>query len=271
MVMEDMKTPRETHLLVRGAYDKPGEKVLPGVPANLPALPQCDKTNRLAFARWLVDPSNPLTARVAVNRYWQMFFGTGLVKTGEDFGVRQDVIDEVFAEEGIRSSAESALSLVDDGADAAHGRLKHAFAQHVDGVGLGELVGGYGVAETALAALEFRGIAPVGATAVVQGFGSMGGATARYLNRAGVRVVGIADREGLEWEQGTFTWRKSEDGKAVDYKSMAIALLHHHYKEPEAREAVLADYTKVKLGTRRIRIIHDDLRSGGTAEQEEAA
>jgi hypothetical protein len=86
MVMEDMKTPRETHLLIRGAYDKPGDKVLPGVPASLPSLPQCDKTNRLAFARWLVNPSNPLTARVAVNRYWQMFFGTGLVKTVDDFG-----------------------------------------------------------------------------------------------------------------------------------------------------------------------------------------
>jgi hypothetical protein len=86
MVMEDMKTPRETHLLIRGAYDKPGDRVLPGVPASLPSLPQCEKTNRLAFARWLVDPSNPLTARVAVNRYWQMFFGTGLVKTVDDFG-----------------------------------------------------------------------------------------------------------------------------------------------------------------------------------------
>jgi hypothetical protein len=60
--------------------------VLPGVPASLPSLPQYAKTNRLAFARWLVAPSNPLTARVAVNRYWQMFFGTGLVKTVDDFG-----------------------------------------------------------------------------------------------------------------------------------------------------------------------------------------
>lgn len=120
-----------------------------------------------------------------------------LFATGEDFGVRQEVIDEVFAEEGIRSSAESALALVEDGADAAHERLKVAFAQEVDGVGLGELVGGYGVAETALAALEFRGLAPTQSTAVVQGFGSMGGATARYLARAGVRVVGISDKEGL--------------------------------------------------------------------------
>ena len=120
-----------------------------------------------------------------------------LFATGEDFGVRQDVIDEVFADEGIRSSAESALALVDDGADAAHDRLKEAFAVSLDGVGLGELVGGYGVAETALAALEFRGLKPAESTAVVQGFGSMGGATARYLVRAGVRVVAVADKEGV--------------------------------------------------------------------------
>ena len=120
-----------------------------------------------------------------------------LFATGEDFGVRQDVIDEVFAEEGIRSSAESALSLVDDGSDAAYARLKLAFAEVVDGVGLGELVGGYGVAETVLAALEVRGMKPNESTAVGQGFGSMGGATARYLAEAGVRLVGISDREGL--------------------------------------------------------------------------
>lgn len=120
-----------------------------------------------------------------------------LFATGEDFGVRQEVIDEVFAEEGIRSSAESALALVADGADAAHDRLKVAFDQSVEGVGLGELVGGYGVAETALAALEFRGLVPAVSTAVVQGFGSMGGATARYLAKAGVRIVGVSDREGL--------------------------------------------------------------------------
>lgn len=117
--------------------------------------------------------------------------------TGEDFGLRQELIDEVFAEEGIRSSAEAALRLVDDGADAAHERLLQAFACDVDGVGLGELVGGFGVAECALAAMEFRGMAPAATRAVVQGFGSMGGATARYLVRAGVKVVGIADKDGL--------------------------------------------------------------------------
>jgi hypothetical protein len=86
MVMEEMPTPRDTHVLVRGVYDRPGERVTPGVPASLSPLPPGVANNRLGFARWLVDPSNPLTPRVAVNRYWQMYFGTGLVKTVDDFG-----------------------------------------------------------------------------------------------------------------------------------------------------------------------------------------
>jgi hypothetical protein len=86
MVMQERDTPRDTFLLIRGAYDKPGEKLQPGVPAVLPPLPEGVPNNRLGFARWLVDPSNPLTARVTVNRFWQMYFGTGLVKTVDDFG-----------------------------------------------------------------------------------------------------------------------------------------------------------------------------------------
>jgi len=86
MVMQDSATPRETHLLVRGAYDRPGDKVDPGVPSILPPLPAGAPANRLGLAKWMVDPSNPLTARVAVNRFWQNAFGVGLVKTVEDFG-----------------------------------------------------------------------------------------------------------------------------------------------------------------------------------------
>jgi hypothetical protein len=86
MVMQERPTPRETFVLRRGAYDRPGEKVSPGVPAVLPALPAGAANNRLALAKWLVAPANPLTARVMVNRFWQMYFGTGLVKTVEDFG-----------------------------------------------------------------------------------------------------------------------------------------------------------------------------------------
>lgn len=86
MVMAEMDKPRETFVLGRGDYRNLGEKVTPGVPAALPPMPPGAPPNRLGLAQWLVDPSNPLTARVAVNRLWQMFFGTGLVKTAEDFG-----------------------------------------------------------------------------------------------------------------------------------------------------------------------------------------
>jgi mono/diheme cytochrome c family protein len=88
MVMEERPKPRDTFLLVRGAYDKYGEKVTAGVPSSLPPLPEGAPANRLGLARWLVDPGHPLTARVTVNRYWQQFFGTGLVKTVEDFGTQ---------------------------------------------------------------------------------------------------------------------------------------------------------------------------------------
>lgn len=86
MVMEEMEEPRETWVLGRGDYRNKVEKVEPGVPAVLPPLPANAPRNRLGLARWLVDPTHPLTARVAVNHFWQMYFGTGLVKTAEDFG-----------------------------------------------------------------------------------------------------------------------------------------------------------------------------------------
>jgi hypothetical protein len=86
MVMHDSEPRRETHVLIRGAYDRPGEKVVPGVPGILPPLPPGAPDNRLGLAQWIVQPSNPLTARVAVNRFWQIYFGVGLVKTVEDFG-----------------------------------------------------------------------------------------------------------------------------------------------------------------------------------------
>jgi len=88
MVMQEMDKPRDTFLLIRGAYDQKGEKVAPGVPAMLPGLPQTQPANRLALAKWLVDPSHPLTSRVAVNRLWEMHFGAGLVRTPENFGTQ---------------------------------------------------------------------------------------------------------------------------------------------------------------------------------------
>jgi hypothetical protein len=86
--MQDAPEKRDCYVLNRGEYDKPDKdrKVEPGVPAFLPPLPQDAPPNRLALARWLVDPRHPLTARVTVNRFWQQKFGVGLVKTAEDFG-----------------------------------------------------------------------------------------------------------------------------------------------------------------------------------------
>lgn len=86
MVMEEMSNPRPAFLLNRGAYDRPAEKVERAVPASLHPMPDGAPRNRLGFAKWIVDPNNPLTARVIVNRYWQTYFGTGIVKTVEDFG-----------------------------------------------------------------------------------------------------------------------------------------------------------------------------------------
>ncbi len=78
------------HVLYRGLYDQMKEEVHPNVPAVLPPMPQSLPRNRLGLAEWLVDPANPLTARVTVNRFWQHVFGTGIVKTAEDFGSQGD-------------------------------------------------------------------------------------------------------------------------------------------------------------------------------------
>lgn len=90
MVMEEMPTPRDTYKLVRGAYDKPdtSEKLSPSTPASLGEMNEALPKNRLGFAEWLVNPQHPLTARVRVNHYWQMYFGRGIVKTSEDFGTQ---------------------------------------------------------------------------------------------------------------------------------------------------------------------------------------
>ena len=85
-----MDKPRETFILKRGDYLNRTDKVLPNTPAVLPPLPAGSPRTRLTLAKWLVDPANPLTARVAVNHFWQMYFGIGIVKTSEDFGSQGD-------------------------------------------------------------------------------------------------------------------------------------------------------------------------------------
>ena len=91
MVMQEMKEPRNTFILQRGQYDQHGRNVRSGTPTFLPPLPAGASANRLALATWLVSPTHPLTGRVAVNRLWQMVFGTGIVKTSEDFGTQGEL------------------------------------------------------------------------------------------------------------------------------------------------------------------------------------
>ncbi len=91
LVMQEMVAPRATHILMRGAYDKPAAEVTAGVPGALSPLSPDLPRNRLGLARWLVDPINPLPARVTVNRLWQSVFGVGLVRTTEDFGTQGEL------------------------------------------------------------------------------------------------------------------------------------------------------------------------------------
>jgi len=88
LVMQELETPRTTHVHMRGAYLTKGEEVQPAPPAILNPLPPDAPLNRLTFARWLVSSENPLTARVTVNRLWEQYFGQGIVATSEDFGTQ---------------------------------------------------------------------------------------------------------------------------------------------------------------------------------------
>jgi hypothetical protein len=98
MVLADREKPRDTHVLLRGVWDKKGETVQPAVLPFLGSWPESEGRTRLGLARWLVSPGNPLTARVTVNHLWQLLFGTGLVRTTDDFGLQgeQAVYPEVL-------------------------------------------------------------------------------------------------------------------------------------------------------------------------------
>ncbi|WP_442505165.1 DUF1553 domain-containing protein [Novipirellula sp. SH528] len=91
MVMRETQQPRQTYVLDRGVYDAKGEPVEPRTPSFLPPMSDELPRNRLGLARWLTSPDHPLTARVAVNRYWQLMFGQGLVRTPEDFGNQGEI------------------------------------------------------------------------------------------------------------------------------------------------------------------------------------
>lgn len=188
--MRDGCTLDEVRDLARGMTLKeavvysPGDAYVPfgGGKGGIDFAPH-DPGARGVMARYVVAMKPLLEA------YWS---------AGEDLGVRQDVLEEVALEAGLRSTIDAALRLVPDPA-AALDRVRAGFAVSVDGVSLADLVGGYGVAEVALAAAQRVGLLGGGTRAVVQGFGSMGGATARYLVRAGVPVVGICDALGVVW------------------------------------------------------------------------
>jgi mono/diheme cytochrome c family protein len=91
LVMEELETPRQAYVFIRGLYKNRGENVIPATPAVLPPMPPEFPRNRLGLAKWLVSGQHPLTARVLVNRIWQQYFGLGLVRTAEDFGIRGEV------------------------------------------------------------------------------------------------------------------------------------------------------------------------------------
>ena len=144
-----------------------------------------------------IDPADP-QAEAVLGRFLSTLLPVVRTQwnTGEDFGLRQETIAKVAAELGLPSTVEAVFATLDD-APAARKRLADAFAETVGVISLGDLVGGYGVAQACVVAAERVGLAPSSTTAVVQGFGSIGGASARYLAKAGVTVVAVADRDGL--------------------------------------------------------------------------
>ena len=168
--------------LKEGLHYQPGNRYVPlgGAKGGIDCSPH-DPDARGVLGRYLRG------VRALLEVHWTM---------GEDLGLRQETIDEVLSEMGLRSSVQAVYPLLED-QEAAIARLDDAFRIDVDGIGLDELVGGLGVAEAAITALDRVHISHAGARVVVQGFGSMGGATARFLSRAGLLVVGLADAKGV--------------------------------------------------------------------------
>lgn len=161
---------------------RPGSKYVPlgGAKGGIDHDPY-DPEAKGVLERYLV------AMRALIERHWNF---------GEDMGVTQDTLDELVTGLGMRSTVQAAMPLVDD-PEQSLARLAAATVTEVDGLGLDELVGGRGVATATLTALDRLGTARDGTRVVVQGFGSMGGPTARFLTRAGLRVVGLVDTDGV--------------------------------------------------------------------------
>jgi glutamate dehydrogenase (NAD(P)+) len=142
------------------------------------------------------DPQDPESYGILV-RYLRAMrpYIESFWTTGEDLGLTQDLVERAAAEAGLVSSIQAVYPLLDDETEARR-RLADAFAVEVDGIGLDELVGGCGVAESVLAALDRAGVPSAGTRVAVQGLGTMGGATARFLTRAGLTLVAVADIKG---------------------------------------------------------------------------
>ncbi|TME08172.1 MAG: Glu/Leu/Phe/Val dehydrogenase [Chloroflexi bacterium] len=143
-----------------------------------------------------IDPHDP-EARAVLSRYVRAM--TPLYRAGwgtaEDLGVTQELLNEVFAEHGLGLTVQAMLDRSGDAA-AAGARVTRALAIKVEGIGLADCIGGYGVAEAAAACAQYKGWDLNGMRAVIQGFGSMGGSSARYLARLGSKIVGVADVNG---------------------------------------------------------------------------
>ena len=144
-----------------------------------------------------IDPHDP-EARGMLSRYvraMRPLYRSGW-GTAEDLGVSQELLSEVFAEQGVGLTVQAMLDRSGDAA-AAGRRVTQGLAIKVDGIGLADCIGGYGVAEAAAAVADFKGWKLSEMRAVVQGFGSMGGSSARYLARLGTKVVGVVDVNGV--------------------------------------------------------------------------
>lgn len=139
------------------------------------------------------DPEMPAMLRRFIEAMKPLLTDTWA--TAEDLGITQEELDKIFADVGLGMSVNAGLRHAGDPA-AARQRVLAGLAVRVEGIGLADVIGGYGVAEAALVAMTHMGTSPNDCRAVVQGFGSMGGASARYLARNGIRIVGIVDANG---------------------------------------------------------------------------